>query len=429
MADSFDQLVLAVKAGKIDDVRQALERHPEVRERLDEPHPDLPFDSTVLLSAVRQKNKEMIDVLLNAGADINVRSGWWAGGFGALDGADPGLVPFLLERGAVVDAHAAARLGMIDELDRLLTATPELVHARGGDGQTPLHFAANIDVARLLLALGADIDAIDVDHEGTPAQYMVRDRQDVARYLVSRGARTDILLTAALGDLERTRAHLDRDPASVGISVSDRHFPKKNPRSGGIIYIWTLGSHKTPHAVAREFGHDDVYRLLVERSPAPLKLAAACQVGDDGAIEALLAATPKLASMLEADEREKLAQAAHNHETEVVRRMLAAGWPTDDRGPHGGTALHWASWHGNARMVQEILKYHPAIEIRDREHNGTPLEWALHGSLNSWHCRTGDYGGALEALLAAGARAPELTPDLQVSQQAREALERHAHKG
>jgi hypothetical protein len=113
MADSFDQLVLAVKTGKVDDVRQALDRHPEVRKRLDEPHPDLPFDSTILLSAVHQKNK-LIDVLLNAGADVNVRSRWRAGGFGALHSADTGLVPFLLDRGAVVEAHAAARLGMID---------------------------------------------------------------------------------------------------------------------------------------------------------------------------------------------------------------------------------------------------------------------------------------------------------------------------
>ena len=76
------------------------------------------------------------------------------------------------------------------------------MHARGGDGQTPLHFATTIDVAQLLLDHGADIDARDVDHESTPAQCMVRDRQEVARYLVSRGCRTDILMAAALGDLE-----------------------------------------------------------------------------------------------------------------------------------------------------------------------------------------------------------------------------------
>ncbi len=73
-----------------------------------------------------------------------------------------------------------------------------MVHARGGDGQTPLHFASTVEIAEFLLAHGADMDALDVDHESTPAQYMLRvehvrhyprDRQDVARYLVSRGCR------------------------------------------------------------------------------------------------------------------------------------------------------------------------------------------------------------------------------------------------
>jgi len=40
-----------------------------------------------------------------------------------------------------------------------------LVHARGGDGQTPLHFASTVEIAEFLLAHGAAIDARDVDHE------------------------------------------------------------------------------------------------------------------------------------------------------------------------------------------------------------------------------------------------------------------------
>ena len=42
------------------------------------------------------------------------------------------------------------------------------------------------------------IDARDIDHESTPAQYAVRERPDVARYLASRGCWTDILMAAAL---------------------------------------------------------------------------------------------------------------------------------------------------------------------------------------------------------------------------------------
>jgi len=86
--------------------------------------------------------------------DINARSRWWAGGFGLLDSADPELATYAIERGAVVDAHAAARLGLMDRLRDLITASPRLVHARGGDGQTPLHFASTTEVAAYLLSKG-----------------------------------------------------------------------------------------------------------------------------------------------------------------------------------------------------------------------------------------------------------------------------------
>src|SRR5579863_3912905 len=61
----------------------------------------------------------------------------------------------------------------------LIAADPQLVQARGGDGQTPLHFAAKVEIAEYLLAQGADIDARDIDHESTPAQYMLRERPEI----------------------------------------------------------------------------------------------------------------------------------------------------------------------------------------------------------------------------------------------------------
>ena len=117
---------------------------------------------------------------------------------------------------------------MIDRLGELISLHPDLVHARGGDGQTPLHFASSVAIAAYLLGQGADIDARDVDHESTPAQYMVGDRQAVARFLVSRGCQTDILMAAALGDLELVKKHLDADPECIRMQVSDEFFPKIN---------------------------------------------------------------------------------------------------------------------------------------------------------------------------------------------------------
>ena len=53
----------------------------------------------------------------------------------------------------------------VEASERRLAADPALVHARGGDGQTPLHFASSVEIAAYLLDQGTDIDARDVDHD------------------------------------------------------------------------------------------------------------------------------------------------------------------------------------------------------------------------------------------------------------------------
>jgi len=412
-------------------VRELLKKHPELRAKINDPMPNEGFGLHAMFAAVQRSDRATIDVLLEAGADIRKRTEWWAGGFGVLDDCHPTLVDFLVERGAEVDAHSAARLGMMPKLREVVAANPGVVHARGGDGQTPLHFASTVEVAEFLLANGAEMDARDVDHESTPAQYMLRvdqirhypkDRQDVARYLVSRGCHTDLLMASALGDMELVRRHLDNDPNCIRMSVSEQWFPKKNPRSGGTIYIWMLGAHRTAHAVARDFGHEDVFRLLMERTPEELKLALACELGDEAAFRDFLSKRPDAAQTLSEEERQKLPNAAQTNNAEAVRLMLEAGWPVDTPGEAGATALHWAGFHGNAGMARTILRFHPTLELKSREYAGTALCWAVYGSGNGWHRATGDYVGAIRALLEAGATLPPHAEELEPSEAVLEML-------
>jgi ankyrin repeat protein len=412
-----EALTAAIRDQGAQRVRELLESHPELRAKINEPLPNYGFGQHALFAAVQRSDRATIDVLLDAGANIHKRTEWWAGGFGVLDDCDPGLVDFLVERGAVIDAHAAVRLGMISKLTELVAADQNVVHAKGGDGQTPLHFASTVEIAQFLLDHGAEIDALDVDHESTPAQYMLRveqkrhyprDRQDVARYLVSRGCRTDLLMATALGDVNLVRHHLDTDPACIRMSVSEAWFPKKDPRAGGTIYIWMLGANRTAHVVARDFGHEEVFELLMERSPEDLKLALACELGDENTFQDYLARNPGATKTLSDAERRKLPAAAQSNNTKAVQLMLEAGWPVNTPGEMGATALHWAGFNGNAEMTRDILRFHPDIETKSREYAGTALSWALYASGNGWHRSTGDFVGTVRALLDAGA---DLPPD------------------
>jgi ankyrin repeat protein len=346
----------------------------------------------------------MLDVLVDAGADVNARSRWWAGGFGILDWASPELAQYAIERG--VDAHAAARLGKIDRLRELIEQDPELVNARGGDGQTPLHFASSVEIAAYLLERGASIDALDVDHESTPAQYMVGDRHEVARFLVARGCQTDLLMAAALGDLDLAKKHLDADPECIRMDVSDAFFPKVNERSGGTIYQWTLGFYATAHEIAHRFGHGEVLQLLLDGSPEPARLIAACWLADESMARAMRTKNPNLAASFTDSDRRQVANAARNNQTIVVKLMLESGLPAEVGGQHRATPLHWAAFHGNVEMLEVILGYSPPLEATDADYHATPLDWAIYGSQNGWRRQSGDYAGAVAALIAAGAKLP-----------------------
>jgi ankyrin repeat protein len=431
MPDAADALHKAISANDAAAVRAVLRDHPEAISTIDQALPDGPFGQTAMLAAVQKRNLEIVDLLLAAGADINVGSHRWAGSFNVLDETDAALLPALLARGATLTPHAAARLGLIERLRAIVDEDPSAAHRRGGDGQLPLHFASTIEIADYLLGRGAEIDAIDVDHESTAAQWMLgavegeapSTRHHIARFLVARGCRTDILMAAALGDVERVRQHLDADPSSIRTSVSERWFPKRDQRAGGTIYIWTLGAHKTAHLVARRFGHGEVFALLMARSPDEVKLTVACEIGDEALYSSLLAARPDIATTLTDEERRRVADVAQEGNANGLRMMLRAGWPVDARGQHGATALHWAGFHGDAAMTRAILEHHPPLEARSAEFDGTPLDWAVYGSRHGWRSKTGDYAGTVDALLDVGAAAPATTE--HASEAVREVLRRY----
>ena len=415
-----DPLELAKKAFREDDaraIRRLLKRHPQLRAKINDPLAD--FDSPAIMHV---RSRAMLDVLLGAGADINAKSRWWAGGFGLLDCISPELAAYAIKRGAELTIHAASRLSLLEKLKQLITTNPALVHARGGDGQTPLHFASTIEVAAYLLDRGADIDARDVDHESTPAQYMVRSRPQIARYLVQRGCKTDILMAAALGDVDLVREHLDADPECIRMRVSDEYFPMVGGKTGGTIYQWELGWYVSAVQVANSFAHADVFRILMERCPDDEKLLNVCWSHDEQMVDSLLAKNSALAMRLSSAGRRHLAHAARNNDLPAVRLMLKAGFPIDAISQHNATALHWAAWHGNAEMVQLILRQQPELEDTRNDYQSTPLGWAIHGSENGWHRRTGDYGATVEALLGAGANPPR---SVEGTEGVRESLRRH----
>ena len=102
-------------------MRALLEAHAEVREAINAP---IGAFGGRPVSMVR-KNLPVLDVLLEYGADLNLKSEWWAGPFGILElDITPEEAAPLIARGAIVDIFAAAHLGMADRVRELVEADP-----------------------------------------------------------------------------------------------------------------------------------------------------------------------------------------------------------------------------------------------------------------------------------------------------------------
>jgi len=349
---------------------------------------------------IAAKDAKMLEVLIAAGADVTLLSDWENGPYTVLDNTTEKTARFLLTHGATLTVNVAARLGWLDDLQRLVAADSGLVHARGGDGQTALHEAKTVAIADFLLDHGANIDTPCIDHKSTPAQYALVDRPDVCRRLLERGARPDIYIAARLGDVALATRILDADPDAVAARINEPGYTPVPPLH---IYCWTLGFGRSPHDVALKFGHRDVHELLVARSPAKVRFLNALLAGDEPSARALLDADPSLVSPLTHARPGYLALAVFNGHAKVAELMLSLGFDENAPGQDGGTALHAACWVGNARMVELLLaRKRVPLETRDPTHLSTPLGWAAHGSV---HCRArgADYVAVIGALVAAGA--------------------------
>lgn len=406
-----EQFASAVQSGDVESVRTLLDWHAEVRAAVNAPIGA--FGGRPLTMA--RHNLEVIDVLLEYGADLNLKSQWWAGPFGILEyDTTPEQAAPLIARGAVVDVFAAAHLDMADRLRELVEADPSLIFARGGDGKTALHCARSVEVASYLLDRGADIDARDVDHESTPAQYLIREAPDVVRFLVDRGAWIDIFIAVGLRDTDLVERCLRDDPDALDhrtwhgkyVAVHNGR-PSTREEMGyhrGDIYRWAFGHNMSALDAARELGFDDMLDVLLRHASPTQRLLAACGAADRTAAEAVVAQHPQLVASLTRDQMRLIADKAHANDTGAVILMLDLGFDPHVEGPDRFEAIRWAVFHGNADMTGRLLQHTPPIDTPDPSYGGTLLGNCLYGALHGWSCERSpcDYPATVQLLLEAG---------------------------
>jgi uncharacterized protein len=189
-AGAYEDTLLAARDDRTDVVIDFIKRGIDIN-TADE------SGTTLLMFAANNGNIELLEFLLNNGANIlmNNMYGDTAIGIAALRGK-LAIVQRLVAAGAKLETegwaplHYAAFNGHADVI-RYLIDKQVSVDARAPNGQTALMFAAkndHLEVVRLLVSANADIQARDAN--GTTALSLAIDagNTDIAHYLRSRGA-------------------------------------------------------------------------------------------------------------------------------------------------------------------------------------------------------------------------------------------------
>ena len=220
-------------------------------------------DALALHVAVMHGRKDIVDLLLAYGADINARDDRYR--FNALihaiDLADfmpeyaaLGMVDFLLERGAEKDVWACAWLGDRVGVKRRLDENPALVNEIGPGPSTLLSFCRDVKSIQFYLDYGAD-PLVRYERSGkygltTPLRDIVyRGNYDCARHLLAHlGWGVDIFWASVMGDRDRLGRLLEYDAGHAVAATPADHV---------------LGAGLSPLHLAAPGGHIDVMDALL----------------------------------------------------------------------------------------------------------------------------------------------------------------------
>ncbi len=198
---------------------------------------------------------------------------------------------------------------------------------------------------------------------------------EIARLLLAAGAEVDAL-AGMYGGACTTLSMLisSSPPADAGVQV-----PLVNTLldHGASIEGKGAGSWVSPIRTALIFGFRDAADAVAARVSSIDDLAIAAGLGRTADCRRLLdVATP-------VQRHEALALSAMNHRLDVVAFLLDAGEDPNRFNPDGmhshATPLHGAAFDGDLALVQLLVSHGARSDIRDSLWNGTAVGWAEHG--------------------------------------------------
>lgn len=402
-----EQIAAAIRRGGVGEAIRLIETDTTLIHACDR------HGGTPLHIAAQEANFEMLEWLLERRADPGREDVF---GLTPLDraalAADPrsdcvkrfaGIAKRLLERGAAMTIRAAVALGDVDRVRESIAVNPGVVREIGPrDGLLSLAVThAQIEMARLLLDAGADVDErvmLDELEEPTPSWGK------------------PLWLAALAGDYAMCELLLDRG-ADLNANVYASGWPLRNawhhPDGRVRNLLLARGAVLQPYMLA-ELHDVEAAKRLLDSDPEEKVVAELLDAGADSGCPEIVRMALQRLDWPRSDSKWRWyliqpvrgiggAQPDHEGHFECMRLLLGHGIDPNVA-TLGQTALHFtAACHGEvsdperARFTAMLLDHGARLDLRDEMLASTPLAWA---------CRWGRTE-MVELLIARGAPVDE----------------------
>lgn len=345
-------LAWMVRDSKNDELARMLKAVPDVANLVTSSQQGHPYEATLLMDAVRERNVAAVKLLLEHGADVKART---------------------------------------DSFDSALQIAAE---------------AGDLEIARLLLAKGADA-AFPAKGKSPLHEAALHGHTDIVKLLLAAGLRHDFFSAIAAGEIELVRRGLSADPSrALRPDGADRMPMDYAAANGQLEMVKLLLANGAPVVRDRRSRLETpLHRAIARQDVAMAELLLSAGSSPDTSVGHRGEYS---------DSRPALHAAVAKKNLELVNLLLAYKVDLTARDTYSQTALHDAAAAGQAEIAAALIKAGADVNALQLGYelpcgsgaeqipsNTTPLHFAA---------RSGD-PATIKVLIAAGAKVNAVTKD------------------